>query len=410
MPERSDRAESLASAPGTMRRHLAFVIGLTLAATTAAACSSGRDGSNGSASESTRASTTTTATSAVPGAEWEKIAPAAAGIDAAKLDQIAQVAQAGKSKCLVVVRDGKLAGEWYFRGTNEHTTQDVFSMTKSVSSTLVGIAQDDGDLKITDHASTWIPQWNDTPADAVTVRDLLSNDSGRKWSPAIDYVQLLATPDRTAFAIGLPQAEPPGQVWAYNNSAIQTLQPVVQKATGQDVVAFAQQQLFGPLGMTDTRMTTDRVGNAQMFEGVQSTCRDMARFGVLMLNHGKWGDKQIVSAAWVKDATGHSSQKLNAAYGYLWWLNRKGVIGSPLVATDLSKAQNPTTRKGQVVPGAPDDMFWALGLGNQIVQVDPGSKTVVVRLGTAEARPQPPTFGPVEASKVVTEAVTTAAK
>ena len=52
-------------------------------------------------------------------------------------------------------------------------------MTKSVSSTLVGIAQDDGDLKITDHASTWIPQWKDTPADAVTVRDLLSNDSGR---------------------------------------------------------------------------------------------------------------------------------------------------------------------------------------------------------------------------------------
>ena len=93
-----------------------------------------------------------------------------------------------------------------------------------------------------------------------------------------------------------------------------------------------------------------------------------------------------MSSAWVKDATGHSSQELNAAYGYLWWLNRKGVIGSPLVATDLSKAQNPTTTKGQIVPGAPDDMFWALGLGNQIVQVDPGSKTVVVRLGTAEAR------------------------
>jgi hypothetical protein len=94
----------------------------------------------------------------------------------------------------------------------------------------------------------------------------------------------------------------------------------------------------------------------------------------------------------------------------LWWLNRKGVIGSPLVATDLSKAQNPTTAKGQVVPDAPDDMFWALGLGNQIVQVDPGSKTVVVRLGTGAARPQPPTFGPAEASKVVTEAVMTAAK
>ena len=58
-----------------------------------------------------------------------------------------------------------------------------------------------------------------------------------------------------------------------------------------------------------------------------------------------------------------------------------------------------------MVPGAPPDMFWALGLGNQVIQVDPGSRTVVVRLGTAEPTPRPPTFGPAEASRVVTEAV-----
>ena len=280
-------------------------------------------------------------------------------------------------------------------------------MTKSVSSTLVGIAQDDGDLKITDHASTWIPQWKDTPADAVTVRDLLSNDSGREWSPAIDYVQLLQAADRTAFAVGLPQAQPPGQVWAYNNSAIQTLQPVVQQATGQDPVAFAQQRFFGPLGMTDTRMTTDRAGNAQMFEGVQI---DVSRHGAVRRAHAE--PRQVGRQAgrvvgWVKDATGHSSTGTQRGVRVLVVAEPQGLIGSPLVATDLSKAQDPTTTKGQVVPGAPDDMFWALGLGNQIVQVDPGSQTVVVRLGTAEARPQPPTFGPAEAGKVVTGALTT---
>src|SRR5262249_47311234 len=62
----------------------------------------------------------------VPGATWEKVEPAAVGLDAAKLEQIAAQAKAGKSNCLVVVRDGKLAGEWYFRGTDENTTQDVF--------------------------------------------------------------------------------------------------------------------------------------------------------------------------------------------------------------------------------------------------------------------------------------------
>jgi CubicO group peptidase (beta-lactamase class C family) len=357
------------------------------------------------------ATTSTTAGSAgssgaIPGAEWQTVAPASVGLDPAKLDQIAATAQQGKSNCLLVVRDGKIAGEWYFRGTNKDSVQDVYSATKSYTSTLVGIAQDDGDLEIDDKASTWITQWRNTPSDVVTVRDLLSNDSGRQWSPAIDYVQLLRAADRTAFAVGLNQAAPPGTVWAYNNSAIQTLQRVLQGATGRDPVDFARQRIFDPLGMTHTTMTRDRAGNAQMFEGLRSTCRDMARFGVLMLNRGRWGDRQIVSSAWVDAATGKPSTPLNAGYGYLWWLNHEGVLASPLVATNLDAARNPTTSHGRIVPGAPDDLYWALGLGNQLIQVDPGTRTVVVRLGTGEPRPTPPTFGPAEASKVVTDAVT----
>jgi CubicO group peptidase (beta-lactamase class C family) len=220
----------------------------------------------------------------IPGAHWKTVAPAKVGLDAAKLEEIAKVAEQGKSNCLLVARDGKIAGEWYFRGTGPDTAQDVFSVTKSVSSTLVGIAQDDGDLRISDSSSRWIPQWRDTPADAVTVRDILSNDSGRQWSLGVDYLQLIRAPDRTAFAVGLQQTSAPGKVWAYNNSAIQTLQPVLAGATKTDVVAFAQQRLFAPLGMTDTKMTTDRAGSAQMFEGMRTTCRDMARFGILFLN------------------------------------------------------------------------------------------------------------------------------
>jgi CubicO group peptidase (beta-lactamase class C family) len=129
----------------------------------------------------------------------------------------------------------------------------------------------------------------------------------------------------------------------------------------------------------------------------------MARFGVLMLDRGLWGGKRIVSRSWVEQATGMSSSKLNAGYGYLWWLNHKGVIEDVLAATSLQQARHAT--RGRLVPGAPDGMYWALGLGNQIIQIDPGTKTVVVRLGTADPIPLPPTFGPAEASRVVTEAV-----
>jgi len=329
-----------------------------------------------------------------PGASWEKVKPAAVGLDGQKLDEIAALAEVGKSNCLVVVRDGKLAGEWYFRGTDENTAQETFSASKSFASTLVGIAQDDRDLRIDNSASTWIPEWKDTPAEAVTVRNLLSNDSGREASFNVGE-------DATAFGIGLPQIDAPGTVWVYNNPAIQTLQRVLQTTTGQEVTEFAQQQLFEPLGMTHTKMTTDGAGNALMFTGVQSTCRDMARFGVLMLNRGQWNDKQIVSRKWVQEATGRPSTKLNAAYGYLWWLNRPGVIVRPLSQWVIA----PGISTGPLVPDAPARMYWALGLGNQFIQVDPGSKTVVVRLGTAEPQPTPPTFGQPEGSTVVTEAL-----
>jgi CubicO group peptidase (beta-lactamase class C family) len=347
---------------------------------------------------------TSVATSpANPGAAWQKVPPGSVGLDPAKLERIAAQARRGKSNCLVVVRDGKLAGEWYFRGTRPTTTQDVFSATKSIASTLVGIAQDDGDLRIADRASIWIPQWKTTRSRAVSLRDLLSMDSGRQWSPFVDYVRLLAARDRTDFAIALGQAAAPGTVWAYNNSAVQTLDRVLEKATGRSVVDFAEQRLFGPLGMAHTSMSTDAAGNAQMFEGVRSTCRDLARFGVLMLDRGAWNGRQIVSPAWVHAATGVSSTVLNAAYGYLWWLNHKGVVASVLDATSLRGARLAT--KGRLVAGAPDDMYWAIGLGNQLIQVDPRTRTVVVRLGTADPLGLPPTFGPAEASKVVTEAV-----
>ena len=344
--------------------------------------------------------------SSVPGRSWQTVSPASVGLDAKELDRIAQQAKRGKSNCLVVVRDGKLAAEWYFRGTGPNTTQDVFSVTKSFASTLVGIAQDEGRLRIADEASRWIPQWQGTRSAAVTVRDLLSMDSGREWSFLTDYVQLLLAPDRTAFAIGLAQAVPPGRRWVYNNAAVQTLERVLQKATGGDVATLAERRLFVPLGMRHTSLGTDRAGNPQLFEGLRSSCRDLARFGLLMLDRGRWGSKQIVSRSWVAQATGRSSTPLNAAYGFLWWLNRKGVLASPLAGTSASGAGNAAAKTGRLVPGAPADMFWALGLGNQLIQVDPGTRTVVVRLGTGEPRPQPPTFGAAQASAVVTRAVT----
>ena len=131
--------------------------------------------------------------------------------------------------------------------------------------------------------------------------------------------------DKTAFALALGQDAPPGDVWAYNNSAIQTLSAVLEAATGEDPVDYARTQLFEPLGMADSTLTTDAAGNALTFMGLRTTCLDLARFGYLMLRDGVWDGEQVVSSDYVEQATGRSSTELNAAYGLLWWLNREGI-------------------------------------------------------------------------------------
>src|SRR3546814_239355 len=158
---------------------------------------------------------------------------------------------------------------------------------------------------------------------------------------------------------------------------------------GQPVEQLAQERLLGPLGMEDSTLTTDPAGNALTFMGLQSTCRDLARFGWLIAEDGAWGDDRIVPAAWIEESTGAPSQDLNAAYGYLGWLNRQGRIAGAASPTRLGEDEGAT--EGQMVPDAPEDLVWAPGPGSQNVQVHDAPRTGLVRLGpTTPTPPHPP--------------------
>ncbi len=225
--------------------------------------------------------------------------------------------------------------------------------------------------------------------------------ANRVWAahPGIDYGQLPQAGDRTQFAIDLDQEYPPGEVWAYNNAAIQTLDRVISRATGQTTREYAAERLFAPIGMAHTQMTADPAGNTNTFFGMQTTCEDMARFGYLFLRKGRWGDERIVPRSWVLAATGRPSQEHNAAYGFLWWLNRRGpIIGA--LSTDAPGQSPPSV--GQAIPGAAADVFTAQGLGGQVVLVDPGSQTVVVRMGTVGGDEA---YSARDAARFVTEAL-----
>jgi CubicO group peptidase (beta-lactamase class C family) len=308
-----------------------------------------------------------------PDRDWKIGAPERHGLSAEGLETLASVAGNYKTSCMVVIHDGVLVGEWYWDGfTRDTDVANVFSVTKSITSTLVGIAEAEGHLDIRKDAASYIPNWSNATTKPVSVRNLISNDSGRFWSFESDYVTgLLPAVDQSAYAVGLTQQFEPGTVWEYNNAAVQTLEEVLAQATRRDVGSYAQEKLFEPIGATAT-MGTDPSGNPLTYQGVSASCDDMARFGYLALRQGQWKDEQVVPKQWLAAAT-EPSTTLNDAYGYMWWLNRRGHVVTPSFP---ARAEY----DGQLVPGASEDVYVALGAFGQLVIVDPKQEYVIVRL------------------------------
>jgi CubicO group peptidase (beta-lactamase class C family) len=308
-----------------------------------------------------------------PVPEWGEVDPAMAGLDGPALDALAEQAGQAGSDCLVVTRDGELVGEWYWGDFDATTARESFSVTKSITSALVGIAQDRGLLDVDQPASDFIEEWRGTPSEDVTIRNLVSNDSGRFQDFQTDFVDMaIHADDKTAFSIALDQQHEPGAEWVYNNAAIQTLDAVIEEAAGMPTLDFARQELFEPVGMEDTDITTDAAGNTLTFMGARTSCRDLARFGLLFLRGGEWGGEQVVSEGWVEESL-RPSTPLNPAHGLLWWLNRPGTGG---------EGTGEEAREGErLAPAGPQDMVAALGLHGQLVAVLPSSGVVATRLG-----------------------------
>jgi CubicO group peptidase (beta-lactamase class C family) len=313
-----------------------------------------------------------------PDPDWDQEPPEDHGLDPVALEAFAQFVGDNNSDCLVVVHAGVIVGEWYWNGfTPETDSANVYSVTKSITSALVGIAQERGELSIDDPAAAYVTEWMGGPSEVVVLRNLISNDSGRHWDFFADYVQMGLEPDQTAFAIGLDQQYEPDTWWEYNNAAIQTLERVLSAATGQDVGDYAAARLFEPIGMT-AAYGRDGSGNPLTYQGVTASCRDLARFGYLFLRDGRWaGGVQVVPQAWVAESTVPSTP-LNSGYGYMWWLNQDGHYVLP--SAPLRQEAD-----GQLVPGAPEHLYSAVGAFGQLVIVDRVGEYVVVRLGAQPA-------------------------
>lgn len=294
-----------------------------------------------------------------PTVDWSVSTPEEQGMDSATLETAFDYAIAQDSKALVVIRNGYIVSEWYGPDWDQTTRQRGFSIAKSFTSALIGMLIESGAIASVDTQVAWyVPEWRDRQHRTVTVRNLLSMDSGLYWSLFSDYLVLPTRPDQNAFAVGLPMQRPPGTFWTYNNSACQVLSKLILNTTGMQPADYAYYVLWTRIGMWNTSWMTDRAGNTLTYQSVIASAREFAKFGYLYLRQGEWDGVQIVSSDWVYEST-QPSHFRNDFYGYLWWLN----IG------------------GGLWPDAPGDAFAAMGMNEKRIFVVPSLDIVAVRLG-----------------------------
>jgi len=309
-----------------------------------------------------------------PAPNWEVVAPEQVGMNSQKLQQAAAYAANNNSQCLVVVKDGKIAGEWYWNGTSPFDKVKSWSIGKSYASTVVGLAIDKGYINSTeDYISDYIEEWQGTQKESIRIKDMLSMSSGLRFDMIEDNLIMATAENMTARALHNPMENYPGAKWEYNNHTVQISEPLIRRATGMYADEFAQEHLWGPLGM-NAEWVKDEMGHPAMYMNVKASCRDQAKFGYLFMKKGCWNGERVISEDWVTEATSPSTSQ-NQGYGYWWWLNGHAPV--------LDSVTFEPHEHGILHPFAPSDAFCAVGLGSQMVEVIPSEDLVVVRIGPA---------------------------
>lgn len=304
------------------------------------------------------------------GNTWATTPPADLGWSDAQLEDLYQFLEENNTRAFLILKDGKIVAEKYWGKTllaNASFGQESLwywaSAGKSLTSFLVGKAQEEGFLNISESSNSYLGQgWTSLTTNqenAITIRHHLTMTTG------LDY----RVDDLDCTEPGCLQYKAaPGTQWYYHNAPYTLLEKVVENATGTAYNTYTDQELGPTIGLEGTWIKS---GYNNVF---YSTARDAARFGLLMLNEGNWDGKVVMEDKNYLQSMITTSQELNPSYGYLWWLNGKGKVIFPGF---------PTAFKIDAAPSAPADLFAALGKNGQFIDVVPSQNLVVIRMGEA---------------------------
>ncbi len=298
----------------------------------------------------------------------------ASGISSAALLDAQAYAESMQSFAFVVLRDGKLVHEYYAPGFGRANRFSPASMHKTVMALAFGTARIPLDAPV----KRWLTEWTNDPRGNITVRQLLTMESGLETppfgtDPASKSSQLMFGSDIVSTALSFAPVTAPGSVFSYLNANSQLAGIILQRATGKRYAEYLSRTIWRPIGASDATVWLDRpMGTAHFFCCLQASALDYARIGQLILDGGRVGRRQVVPVDWVSEMARPSA--LNPNYGLQLWR------GSPYTAVRRYSALSPLVGRA-AKPYLRDDVLFMDGAIGQRVYVVPSERLVIVRIG-----------------------------
>lgn len=263
--------------------------------------------------------------SAWPTKTWSRSTPKEQGIDEELLSKSDDYIKKNNPNVysLLVVRNGYLVYEKYYNGADENSANQVYSVTKSVSSALTGIALrekviDNLDQKVSEILPEYFNEIDNENKKNITIRNVLTMTGGLETVEDDDLYW--SSDDCFAYALNKPLTNQPGENFEYNTGLTHFLSRIISQNSNMSTKEFADKYLFSPIGISVRDWYCDSQDYNCGGTGLFMKPQDMARFGLLYLNNGMWDGKQIIPQEWIEESTKEQVSGAKGKYGYLFWI------------------------------------------------------------------------------------------
>lgn len=269
---------------------------------------------------------------------WETASLNEADIDSGKINEMMLDILSGNDKnihSILLIKNGKLVFEEYFYGYDREKLHFLASVSKSITSLLIGISIDQNiTADVETKAYEFFPEYEGTKwidqKYPITLQHILTMAAGLDWDsmkysrrdPRHTTHQMYYSGDPIRFVLGRNMIAAPGEQFYYNSGLTILLGGIVKNTAGLYIDEFAGQYLFAPMGISDYHWDKFQDGNIQTDGGLHLRPRDMAKIGYMIMKNGKWKGRQIVSREWVAESTKRHIDARGIGYGYQWWLGK----------------------------------------------------------------------------------------